>query len=129
MSRGRRMPRKNGDKELDQLQRYKHENDKLKRENSRLRKLIQRGQADQALLHELVQQKNHEEELAITQKREENQWRCWDCSTGILKIHTMPRRDGVFYWRICSNPDCKKHTKLQPYTKDVKGPHHENSDE
>lgn len=123
------MARRNGDKELDQLQKLKYENQKLKRENSRLRKLIQRGQADQDLLHELVQQKNEEEELAQQQKIEENQWRCWTCSRGILKIHTMPRRDGVFYWRICSNPDCKKHTKLQPYTKDVKGPHHESNDE
>lgn len=123
------MARRNGDKELDQLQRLKYENQKLKRENSRLRKLIQRGQADQELLHDLVQQKNEEEELARTQKIEENQWRCCDCNRGVLKIHTMPRRDGVFYWRICDNKDCKKHTKLQPFTKDVKGPHHESSDE
>ncbi len=123
------MARRNGDKELDQLQKMRYENQKLKKENSRLRKLIQRGQADQDLLHELVQQKNVEEELAQTQKIEENKWKCWDCSRGVLKIHTMPRRDGVFYWRVCSNTDCKKRTKLQPYTKDVEGPHHDGTDE
>lgn len=115
------MARRNGDKELDNIQRLKYENDKLKKENSRLRKLIQRGQADQELLQELVQTQTEEEEIARTQKIEENRWRCYTCSAGILQIHEYPRHDGVFYLRICSNPACSKRTRLKPWHKDVKG--------
>lgn len=123
------MARRNGDKELDQLQKLKYENQKLKKENSRLRKLIQRGQADQELLHELVQQKTAEDELAQAEKIEENKWRCYDCGNGVLKIHLLKRLDGVFYYRCCSNPECGKRTKLQRHSKSVEGPQYENTDE
>lgn len=123
------MARRNGDKELDQLQKLKYENQQLKKENAKLRKLIQRGQADQELLHELVQQKEHEEELAQAEKVAHNKWRCFECNEGILKIHLFKRLDGVFYWRKCSNPNCDKHTTLKRYTKDVEGVKHESNDE
>ncbi len=123
------MARRNGDKELDQLQKLKYENQKLKKENSRLRKLIQRGQADQELLHELVQQKTEEDELAQAEKIAENKWRCYDCNNGVLKIHLLKRLDGVFYYRCCSNPECGKRTKLQRHSKSVEGPQHESTDE
>lgn len=123
------MARRNGDKELDQLQKLKYENQKLKRENSRLRKLIQRGQADQELLHELVQQKTAEDELAQAEKIAENKWRCYDCGNGVLKIHLLKRLDGVFYYRCCSNSECGKRTKLQRHSKAVEGPEHESTDE
>jgi len=128
MSRGGRMARRNGDKELDQLQRLKYENQKLKKENAKLRKLIQRGQADQELLHELVLQKDREEELAQAEKIAQNKWKCFECGEGIMKIHTMKRLDGVFYWRICSNSECGHKTKLQRYSKDVEGVRHESED-
>jgi hypothetical protein len=128
-SRGGRMPRRHGDKELDQLQKLKYENDKLKRENSRLRKLIQRGQADQELLHELMVQKDREEEVAQAEKIAENRWRCYQCAAGVMKIHLLQRLDGVFYYRCCSNAECGHRTKLQKHTKDVQGVKHEEVDE
>lgn len=127
--RGVSMGRRNGDKELDQLQRLKYENQKLKKENSRLRKLIQRGQADQELLHELITKQNEESELEQKEKMMKNKWRCFECNEGILKIHIMKRLDGVFYWRCCSNPECGHKTKLQRYTKDVEGIKHESSED
>lgn len=126
---GARMPRRNGDKELDQLQRLKYENQKLKKENSRLRKLIQRGQADQELLHELITKQNEEAEFEQTQKLLKNKWRCFKCNEGVLKIHIMKRLDGVFYWRRCSNSECDHKTKLQRYTKDVEGIKHESAED
>lgn len=122
------MARRNGDKELDQLQKLKCENQKLKKENSRLRKLIQRGQADQELLHELVQQKQEEDFAAEAQKAQESKWKCHTCHHGIMKIHLIKRLDGVFYWRICSNPECGHKTKLQRYHKDVEGIKHESEE-
>jgi hypothetical protein len=127
--RGVSMGRRNGDKELDQLQRLKYENQKLKKENSRLRKLIQRGQADQDLLHELITKQNEESELEQKEKLLKNKWRCYECSEGVLKIHIMKRLDGIFYWRCCSNPECGHKTKLQRYTKDVEGIKHESAED
>ena len=126
---GGRMARRNGDKELDQIQKLKYENQKLKKENARLRKLIDRGQADQELLHELIQKQNDEVELENKEKVLKNRWRCFECHEGVLKIHILKRLDGVFYWRQCSNPDCGHKTKLQRYTKDVEGIKHESSDD
>jgi hypothetical protein len=127
--RGVSMSRRNGDKELDQLQRLKYENQKLKKENSRLRKLIQRGQADQDLLHELITKQNEESELEQKEKLLKNKWRCYECQEGVLKIHIMKRLDGIFYWRCCSNPECGHKTKLQRYTKDVEGIKHESAED
>ncbi len=121
------MARRNGDKELDQLQRLKYENQKLKKENSRLRKLIQRGQADQDLLHELIEKQNEEVELSLHEKHLTNKWKCYECNEGVLKIHILKRLDGVFYWRLCSNENCGHKTKLQRYTKEVEGIKHEAS--
>lgn len=123
------MARRNGDKELDQLQKLKYENGKLKKENAKLRKLIQRGQADQELLHELMVQKEHEEALSQAEKVEVSKWKCFNCGAGVLKIHTIKRLDGVFYYRKCSNPECDKRTPLKRYTKEVEGVKHETDDE
>jgi hypothetical protein len=127
--KGGRMGRRNADKELDQLQRLKYENQKLKKENSRLRKLIQRGQADQDLLQELIEKQNAEVELEQQEKVLKNKWGCHECNEGVLKIHIMKRLDGVFYWRLCSNPNCGHKTKLQRYTKDVEGIKHESAED
>jgi len=123
------MSRRNGDKELDQLQRLKHENHKLKKENSRLRKLIKRGQADQELIHELITKQNEEYELEQKEKLLNNKWRCYECQEGVLKIYIIKRLDGIFYWRRCSNPECGHKTKLQRYTKDVAGIKHESAED
>jgi hypothetical protein len=119
------MGRKNLDKELDQLQKLKYENQKLKKENSRLRKLIQRGQADQELLSELMQKQAKEDELENQEKLLEDKWRCHKCNEGVMKIHSIKRLDGVFYWRICSNNNCGNKTKLQRYSENVEGIKHE----
>ena len=117
MGRGRRMARRNSDKELDQLQKIKYENQKLKKENAKLRKLIQRGQADQELLHELVIQKDQEDAISRAEKVAANKWRCFECDAGVMRIHLLKRLDGVFYWRICSNPVCGHKTRLKRHNK------------
>lgn len=126
--RGGHVGRRNGDKELDNLQKLKYENQKLKKENARLRKLMQRGQADHELLHELIQKQNDEVAVADQERNLINRWKCYECNEGVLKIHILKRLDGVFYWRICSNENCGHKTKLQRYTKEVEGIKHEDSE-
>ena len=98
-----------GDKEYDEVQQLKHENKKLKRQNARLRKLLDR--IDLNRLDELKE----EEEVA---KERDEVWRCFDCGKGTLRMKTIELRDGMRYYRECDV--CEKRTKMQRLTKDVK---------
>lgn len=110
-------------KELDQLDRLKHENQKLKKQISQLRKQISKVDlAKYENLQELVEQQYAEDQIVHKQpvkKDLKKQWECRECGEGYLKIIILNRPDGVFYFRRCSS--CTYRTRLKKYTDDVQG--------
>lgn len=110
---------KRGDKELDQLDRLKQENKKLKRELARYRKIVDRFDLDR---YEHIKEILQEEDKRLKHaefKKLEKAWRCHDCQAGILRLRVIDRRDGTYYNRVCDG--CGKRTSFQRYTKNVKG--------
>jgi len=119
------MRRRNlADSEIDQLQKVRRENKRLKEQISQLRKQISRIDVDrfQNLKDLLDAQDRKEQQEAALEKNKalSEQWKCWHCESGILRLVVLERRDGVFYNRVCDN--CKHRTKLQKYHDKVKGP-------
>ena len=111
------------DKEYDMLDKLKHENAKLKKQVSSLRKQLQRVDLDRyENLKDLIH-KHYNEDLGerIAEEREKlkKQWECNHCGTGFLKIYTINRFDGLVYYRKCT--DCSNRTKVKPYTDKVEG--------
>ena len=108
-----------GSKELNNEQRLKLENIKLKRQISALRKQLSRIDVDRyqelRLLIDRQEAEDHAEEYKEVLEKVAKMWECWDCRDkgehGILQIHTIERRDGLFYWRQCDS--CPKRTKGQ----------------
>lgn len=121
MSRRRRY----ADKELDELQKVRQENQKLKRQISSLRKQLQRVDLDRYQnLKDLVKKQAHEElveKLEKEKKRVEKEWECRECRSGIMKWWPLSRLDGMFYYRMCSNKDCSNRTKPKPMNGPVEG--------
>jgi DNA-directed RNA polymerase subunit M/transcription elongation factor TFIIS len=112
------------DKENNQLQRLKHENEKLKRQITSLRKQLSRVDIDRYQnLKELVQQQYEEDQAEFkalkTKQSLRAQWLCHDCGQDVLKIVIVTRRDGDFYFRRCNH--CGKRTKLQRYNDKIEG--------
>jgi hypothetical protein len=112
---------KREDREYSEMQRIKHENQKLKKENSRLRKQLSRMDVERfEELQELVEQSALEDkQIRKDQKDIKEEWGCWTCKTGHLRLIIVNRRDGVFYYRGCDN--CDKRTRLKKYSSNVKG--------
>jgi peptide deformylase len=73
-------------------------------------------------LREMVNKYDQEEAaeiIANDKKAEEQQWRCYECPEGVLKLHVYERLDGIFYVRKCNK--CSNKTKMKKWTKEVKG--------
>lgn len=115
---------KSYDKELDTLQRLKHENAKLKRDIAALRKQLDR--IDYTRFQNLVdlvdKQSKEDKALENAQKKEKlkKKWGCHHCGKGILliKLFDHPLK-GVQYWRKCNL--CPHKTKMKPYSSEVEG--------
>lgn len=106
-----------GHKEFDQLQRFKSENRKLKRELSSLKKQLSRMDSEKYKdLREDIKEQEEEQKL---EKRLKSQWQCWECGKDHLRLRTFERRDGTFYYRVCNN--CGHRTKMQKYHDKVIG--------
>ena len=102
------------EKEIDLLDKLKHENRKLKRELKVARKMLDRyGVAEEkGLIDERVimpSKKRHKE------KELSDKWRCHDCEIGVLELIIIGNR----YFRKCNH--CDKHTKSQLWEDAVKG--------
>lgn len=112
--------RKHGDKELEQLDRLKYENKKLKRQLSAARKELGRVQNWRDNAKELLEsQYNEDLEEAMADKTKENRkkWTCHECNKGYLKSNIITRRDGVFYYRKCTA--CSNRTRTKSYNDKV----------
>ena len=115
--------KKYNDKEFDLLQRLKYDNEKLKRQNKTLRKQLQRVDIDRYenlknIIHKHCAE-DLEEELKSEHKKLMKQWECRECEEGFLKLYTISRRDGVFYYRKCT--ECSNRTPTKPYTDKIEG--------
>lgn len=117
--------RKFAGRELDLLQKLKSENKKLKQQVAQLRKLIDKFDLERYHDVKEIMEANERLEARFQQQEARDKlkatWQCWDCHTGVLRIKTFTRRDGVFYFRCCSNPDCRKRTKMKAYDSTVEG--------
>lgn len=108
-------------------QRLFHENQKLKRQVSSLRKQLARIDLDRYdTIKDMIEehyQEDRAEEGKIILEILKKQWACNDCQEGTMEIYVYNRAGGTFYYRICSNaPDCTNRTLAKPYiASDVKG--------
>lgn len=111
------------DKEYAMLDRLKHENAKLKRQVTSLRKQLQRVDLDRYENLKDIIHKHYNEDLGekIAEEREKlkKKWECHSCGEGFLKLYTIARRDKMVYYRKCTH--CSHRTPVKPYTKDVEG--------
>lgn len=117
---------KRGEKERSRERQLAHENQKLRREISSLRKQLARIDLDR---HDYV--KNIVEEHYAKEEVEDNthkmlesmknHWKCHMCKSGHLEINLYTRLDGVFYYRKCN--ECDNRTKSQQYNESVTGIH------
>lgn len=114
---------RNYDKEWTRGQKYKKENEKLKRENAQLRKIIDRLDLSQhKYIRDAIASK---EKLDKTEEKntrtEEQAWQCWDCGKGVLRLKIFEIREGFSkYYRKCDC--CPKRTKAKTLNSNVKGP-------
>jgi hypothetical protein len=111
-----------GDSELTDVRRLRLENQKLKRQMSKLRKQLSRIDIDRYTnLKEMLEAQAAEDEgfdakLELEQLKEK--WICHECKNDYLRIIIVPRADGLFYIRKCP---CGHRTKMKKYTDEVDG--------
>lgn len=136
---------KRGQSELDMLDRLKHENKKLKQQIRRMKSELRTFESAFQKTHEfldgklsevptrdviaavargkklqsLVGQQREEEKARDKERRIKEKWLCHTCGMGHMGLSIFNRRDGVFYYRTCSNVECDNRTKMQKYTDDV----------
>lgn len=111
-------------KDLELLDRLKHENKKLKKEITRLRKelsKVDRYEDLQDLVEQQYEEDNKVHGFTKEVSREDllKQWGCFECKAGYMKLIILSRMDGVFYFRRCSA--CAHKTRLKKYTEKVQG--------
>jgi rubrerythrin len=117
------MGRKTADrkKEFTELDKLKKENKILKRQLSRLRKLLDRVDLENYQnLRELVE-KQHKEDLEIDKLKQSNRikqkWQCKKCFEDYLRTYILQKRNSTSYYRRC--PTCGHRTKSKQYNKNV----------
>lgn len=109
-----------GDREHTRLQRALKENEKLKRQISKLRKVIARIDLDRyENLRDIILQQENVKADTEPKKAELERWKCFECNDGVLRLKVFENRAGIRYYRKCDN--CSNRTKAQNYTKDVEG--------
>lgn len=115
-----------GEKEYTRLQEALHENSKLKREISSLRKQLARLDLDRHsyvkdIIDEHYAREDQEESADKMLKRLKEEWKCRACGDGYLEICVYTKIGDAWYYRQCNN--CIHRTKGKKYDpKQVKGP-------
>lgn len=113
---------RNYDKELELVDRLKHENKKLKLEVKRLRKELDKNRIHYDNMTDLLEQQATEESQVSRKEEKEillKKWKCHKCEFGLMKLMIIPRPDGPRYLRKCT--ECDNRTRLKKYTEDVEG--------
>lgn len=108
-------------------QQLSHENQRLKKTISTLRKQLARLDLDRyTQVREIIEEHyaaDQVEEGKLILEKMKQEWACKapGCN-GYLEIFTYSKVGSVHYYRICSNaPMCKNRTKSQKYSPEVKG--------
>ena len=118
------MSRTRDRREFDKVDRLKKENQQLKRQLARLRKVLDRIDVERFNnLKEIVDKQRKEDEDFHNKEIQsvlERKWECHNCRDDVLRIIIVDRRDGVFYFRRCNS--CGNRTKMQKYHDKVEGP-------
>lgn len=115
-----------GGKEYTRLQEVMHENKKLRKEISSLRKQLARLDLDRhdyvkTIVDEHFASEEREESTTKMLERLKNAWKCHNCGDGFLEIHLYSKMGEPWYFRQCSC--CPNRTKSQRYDPDkVDGP-------
>ena len=115
-----------GEKEYTQFQQMQHENSRLKREISKLRKQLARIDLDRhSYVKDIVDEHlAHEIEEETTGKmleRLKDEWKCHSCNVGYLEVVPFAKGAETHYIRQCNN--CPHRTKSQRYNPEkVEGP-------
>lgn len=115
-----------GDKEYSRLQQALHENGRLKREISKLRKQLARLDLDRHsyvkdIIDEHYAQEIQEETTGKMLERLKDEWKCHECHVGYLEISMYSKMGAPWYFRQCNN--CPHRTKSQVYNPEkVQGP-------
>lgn len=111
-------------RDYDLVDKLKHENQKLKKEISSLRKQLARVDFDRySNLQQLVDKQRKEAELTEDSKKLEQlkkKWECWGCGKDHLKIIIWDHPvKGVMYYRKCFT--CDHRTEMKPYNDKIEG--------
>lgn len=115
-----------GEREYSREQQLVYENKRLKRENAKLRKMAARANLDKfSSAKDLIEQ-NYQGDSAPEGERIverlKKEWACRESGCeGYLEIFTYNKIDVTWYFRKCTNLDCRNRTKPQLYTPDVAG--------
>ncbi len=117
-----------GDKEHTRLQQMQHENSRLKREISKLRKQLARLDLDRHsyvkdIVDEHFANEEQEETTGKMLERLKDEWKCRECSDGFLEIVLYSKMGEPWYFRKCNGLNCAHRTKSQHYNPEkVVGP-------
>ena len=114
----------NKDRDWTELEKYKAREKKLKKEITRLRKIVQKLQDEHEMrgILELVEvQRKEDKQIHETEKSIDirTKWKCHKCSDGVMVLQIFNRLDGAFYYRRCHL--CGNKTKMKKYDGDVQG--------
>ena len=121
---------KRSDKEYTREQKLSKENRQLKRELAHLRKQISRLDLEGLEAAKQICLDHEEKERLNDAIGDPNAniehlkriWLCEDCMSGWLEIFLYPKMGQSWYYRVCSNDECKKRTKGKRYDEQsVKG--------
>lgn len=110
-----------GEKEYTRLQELIHENGRMKREISSLRKQLARLDLDRHafvkdIIDEHISRENAEESATKVLSKLKESWRCRECGVGYLEIVIYNKVNETWYYRQCNN--CEHRTKSQVYQSD-----------
>lgn len=108
-------------------QKLANENDRLKRLVAQLRKSLARLDLDRSAdIREIVNKHYQQEDAQLHAEREQESlealkrtWQCSKCPEGHLEIILLNKMNELHYFRKCNS--CSNRTKLQRYSKDVRG--------
>jgi len=111
-----------GGKEFNRLQEALHENKRLKREISSLRKQLARLDLDRhSFVKDIIDEHYEQEESEKITQRIKEEWKCKQCGVGYLEINLYTKVNETWYFRKCNF--CPHRTTSQQYIPDkVQGP-------
>jgi hypothetical protein len=106
-----------GQKEYSRLQEALHENKKLKREISSLRKQLARLDLDRHdYVKDIIEEHLHEETPAKVLEAMKEEWKCKKCNIGYLEIVLYTKVGDPWYFRKCNF--CPHRTTSKQYFPD-----------